>query len=108
MSAKVAALVKIPALEQLLNLTASGIGSFSLFLNDYGRLAANPAGPIRTSGPAHEAGVGDIDQGGDLDLTVGFRDQAQTLRTSVGQVGRGRIRMSLSRVEEHVVAESSF
>ena len=51
-------------------------GSVSLFLNDAGQLAADPAWFVRTSGPTHEAVLGDIDQDGDLDLAIGCRDQA--------------------------------
>ena len=51
-------------------------GSVALFLNDSGRLATEPAWSVKTSGPTHEAVLGDIDQDGDLDLAIGCRDQA--------------------------------
>ena len=47
-----------------------------VYLNDGGRLPPKPDWFARTSGPAHEAVLADIDQDGDLDLAVGCRDQA--------------------------------
>ncbi|MFT5527004.1 MAG: hypothetical protein ACI9G1_003574 [Pirellulaceae bacterium] len=41
-----------------------------------GKLADMPAWSVKTSRPAHEAVLADIDQDSDLDLAVGCQDQA--------------------------------
>ena len=51
-------------------------GSVALYLNSSEGLAIEPAWSVKTSGPAHEAVLRDIDRDGDLDLAVGCRDQA--------------------------------
>ena len=51
-------------------------GWLYLYLNNDGRLASEPSWSVKTTGPAHEAVLEDIDQDGDLDLAVGCRDQA--------------------------------
>lgn len=51
-------------------------GSVYLYLNDGGKLSTEPAWSTKTTGPAHEAVLADLDGDGDLDLAVGCRDQA--------------------------------
>jgi hypothetical protein len=51
-------------------------GRISVYLSDRGKLPDTPTRSIKTSGPAHEAVLADIDKDGDLDLAVGCRDQA--------------------------------
>lgn len=51
-------------------------GNVAIYLSDGGKLADKPAWSVKTSGPAHETVLADIDQDGDLDLAVGCQDQA--------------------------------
>jgi len=51
-------------------------GNVAVYLSEGGKLADKPAWSVKTSGPAHEAVLADIDQDGDHDLAVGCQDQA--------------------------------
>ena len=54
---------------------ASG-GMVFLYRSKDGKLAAEPAWSVKTTGPVHEAVLADIDLDGDLDLAAGGRDRA--------------------------------
>jgi len=53
-----------------------GLRGVSVYLMEKGRLSDTPAWSVKTSRPAHEVVLADIDSDGDLDLAVGCQDQA--------------------------------
>ena len=55
----------------------------AVYLSDKGRLSETPEWSARTTKPAHEVILADVDGDGDLDMALGCQDQAHLFENTV-------------------------